>query len=276
LIEAKTKTGRSERHLISLDYRLRTLVAAIGDKPVTAITTAELQQELDRHNGSWNPTTVASVVQGWKIAFNFAIRRDWLVKNPANRLELPRKVREEPVVLSVHEARALMAATLFADRDPLLPECRVYLAIGMFAGLRPMKEMPHLDWSDVNLSAGTITVRAANAKARVRRIVTLEPNLVAWLRPLARPRGRVLRHSLEDLRRAARGVLGLPRWPADVLRHTFASYYFELHHDEARTKKQLGHRDDGRIFYDHYCKPVYPADARLFWSIAPPVGLLMP
>jgi integrase/recombinase XerD len=276
LIEAKTKTGRSERHLISLDYRLRTLVAAIGDKPVTAITTAELQQELDRHSGSWNPTTVASVVQGWKIAFNFAIRRDWLVKNPANRLELPRRVREEPVVLSVHEARALMAATLFADRDPLLPECRAYLAIGMFAGLRPMKEMPHLDWSDVNLSAGTITVRAANAKARVRRIVTLEPNLVAWLRPLARPRGRVLRHSLEDLRRAARGVLGLPRWPADVLRHTFASYYFELHHDEARTKKQLGHRDDGRIFYDHYCKPVYPADARLFWSIAPPVGLLMP
>jgi integrase len=273
VVAAKRKMVRSERHILSLDYRLRTLVKAIGDKPVTAITTQDLQQELERHP-DWNPTTIHSVVQGWKIALNFAIHRGYLVNNPATKLELPRIVREEPVVLSILEARTLLAATLFSDRDPLMPECRAYLAIGMFAGLRPMKEMPHLDWSDINLDAGTITVRAANAKARVRRIVTIEPNLVAWLRPLQRTRGRVLRHSLEDLRLAARRVLGLPRWPADVLRHTFASYYFELYHDEARTKKQIGHRDDGRVFYDHYCKPVYPAEAAAFWKIFPPVDVL--
>lgn len=273
VVEAKRKLGRSDCHIKSLDYRLRCLVEAIGDLPVTAITTAMLQDELDRHP-DWNPTTVNGVVQGWKIGLNFAIRRGYLVKNPAKPLELPQIIHEEPVVLSVYDARRLLAATLFSDRDPVLPDCRPYLAIGMFAGLRPLKEMGHLDWRDIDLEAGTITVRAKTAKARIRRIVRIEPVLTAWLRPIARERGLVLRRSVDELRAAARAVLGCPKWPTDILRHTFASYHFELYHDEARTKKQIGHRDDGRIFYDHYCRPIYPAACAEFWATVPPVGLL--
>jgi integrase/recombinase XerD len=131
-----------------------------------------------------------------------------------------------------------------------------------------------LDWRDINLDAGTITVRAKTAKARIRRIVMIEPVLAAWLRPIARPRGDVLRRSVDELRAAARGVLGCPKWPNDILRHTFASYHFELYHDEARTKKQMGHRDDGRVFYNHYCLPIYPAACAEFWASVPPIGLL--
>lgn len=273
VVAAKRKQGRSERHVLSLDYRLRQLTKAIGNKPVTAITTAQLQGELERHR-NWNPTTIHSTVQGWKIALNYAIRHGFLVNNPANKLELPRIVHEEPVVLSLRDVRKLLAATFFSDRDPVLPECRAYLAIGMFAGLRPEKEMAHLEWSDINLDARTITVRAKTAKMRVRRIVRIEPVLAAWLAPIWRKAGLVLRMPIAVLRRSVREVIEVPRWPADVLRHTFASYHFELHQDEARTKKQLGHRDDGRIFYDHYCKPVYPADAAQFWTINPPVALI--
>lgn len=273
LIESKKKGGRSDRHVASLDYRLRALAAALGDKPITAITTADLDEELRRHP-NWNATTVHSVVQGWKVALNFAIRREYLVRNPADKLELPRIVHEEPEVLSVLQVRKLMAATLFADRDPLLPQCRAYLAIGIFAGIRPLGELPFLDWQDINLDAGTITIRAATAKARVRRIVTMEPNLIAWLRPIAKERGSVLTRPVDELRLAARRVLNVTRWPADVMRHTFASYYFELHQNEQRTKKQLGHRDDGRVFYDHYCRPVEPSEATRFWNIFPPCDVL--
>lgn len=273
VVASKRKQGRSDRHVLALDYRLRQLIKAIGNKPVTAVTTMQLQGELERHR-NWSATTIHSTVQGWKIALNFAIRHGFLINNPANKLELPRIVHEEPVVLSLRDVRRLLAATLFTDRDPVLPECRAYLAIGMFAGLRPEKEMAHLEWGDINLDARTITVRAKTAKMRVRRIVRIEPVLAAWLAPLWRRAGLVLRLPVSTLRRSMREVIEVPRWPSDVLRHTFASYHFELHQDEARTKKQLGHRDDGRIFYDHYCKPVYPADAAQFWTINPPIALI--
>jgi integrase/recombinase XerD len=272
LVAWKRKTGRSERHVLSLDYRLRKLVAAIGDKPVTSITTQDLEGELGRH-ADWNATTVHSVVQGWKIALNFAVRRGYAVKNPADRLELPQIVHAEPVILTVTEARRLLASTLFRDRDPNLPKCRAYLAIGMFAGVRP-EEMQRLDWRQVDLGACTITILATNAKCRVRRIVIVEPVLREWLLPVSRACGPVLPEPLDVLRQSTRAVLGLSKWPQDILRHTFASYHFEKYHDEARTKKQIGHRDDGRVFYNHYCRPVYPADAAAFWSFYPPVGFL--
>lgn len=273
LIAFKTKTGRSERHVLSLDYRLRCLVSALGDKPVTSITTRELEQELDRHR-NWNPTTIHSVVQGWKIALNFAIRRGYLVKNPADRIEMPKIIHAEPTIFTVEEVRRLMAATLFADRHPLLPACRAYLAIGMFAGLRPESEIEPLEWKHVDLATATIRVKAANAKDRDRRIVEIQPNLAAWLRPIARSRGTVLTHPVAKLRAAARTVLGLTEWSADIMRHTFVSYHFGQFENEARTKKEVGHRDDGRIFYNHYMVPVSRPDARRFWSTVPPVALL--
>jgi integrase len=273
VVAAKRKSGRSERHLISLDYRLRRLVAGIGDQPITAITTDALQAEIDRHP-KWNPRTVHGVVQGWKIGFNFAIRRGWLLKNPADRLELPKIVHGEPEIFTVDEVRRLMAATLFRDRDPLLPACRAYLAIGLFAGLRPESEIAPLEWKHVDLETATIRVKAANAKDRDRRIVEIQPNLAAWLRPIVRRHGRVLTQPIDKLRAAVRNVLGLAEWPHDIMRHTYVSYHFGEFQNEAYTKKQVGHRDDGRIFYNHYMVPVTRAAARQFWATVPPVGLL--
>jgi len=214
------------------------------------------------------------VVQGWKIALNFAKRRGYLLHNPADRLELPRIIHDEPTIFSLAEVRALMAATLFADRHPLLPACRAFLAIGIFAGLRPESEIAPLEWKHVDLETATIRVKAANAKDRDRRIVEIQPVLAAWLRPIARRRGPVLTHPVAKLRAAARTVLGLKEWPHDIMRHTFVSYHFAEFQSEARTKKEVGHRDDGRIFYNHYMVPVSRAEARAFWSIVPPTALI--
>lgn len=272
LIEKKAKLGRSERHVKSLDYRLRQLIEALGNKPIISVTTTELADELERHR-DWKPVTIHSVVQGWKIFFNFAIRREYLTANPADRLELPKVIHDEPEIFTVEQVRRLMAATLFSDRHPLWPACRAYLAIGLFSGLRP-DEIGRLCWEQVDLGTSTIRVKAANAKDRDRRIVEIQPNLAAWLRPLARDRGPVLSHPLSELRVAARQILGLAKWPHDIMRHTFVSYHFAEFRSEAHTKREVGHRDDGRIFYNHYMVPVSRADARLFWATIPPVGLL--
>lgn len=272
LLGRKKKLGRSERHLKGLDYKLRCLSAAIGNKAVTSVTTRELEEELEAHP-DWKATTVHSTTQGWKVLFNFAIKRGYLTENPCNKLDLPPIVRDEPRILSVFDAKRLMAATLFRDRHPLLPDCRAYLSIGMFAGIRP-EEMVRLDWKQVDLATNTITVTGRNAKCRARRIVDISPNLAAWLRPIARTSGPVLRHPISDLRSAARSVLGFSEWPHDVLRHTFGSYHFGYHRNEALVKNQMGHSDDGRMFFHHYRVMVPPKHAADFWSITPPVGFL--
>lgn len=272
LTAAKTRKGCSERHVAALDYRLRSLIEGIGDQPITAITTAELQKEIGRHP-NWNPTTISTVVQGWKIALNYAVRCGYAVKNPADRLELPRKVRAEPRILTLDQAKKLMAATLFEDRNSMLPHCRAYLAIGMFAGIRP-EEMVRLDWEHVDLAAGAITILGANSKVRARRIVDISPNLAEWLRPVARPSGPVLEYPIEELRAAARGVLEWSEWPADILRHTFGSYFYAFHRNEALVKNQMGHSDDGRMFFHHYRVLIARPIAVIFWAIRPPVALL--
>jgi integrase/recombinase XerD len=273
VVARKAKLGRSDRHVAGLDYKLRCLVTAIGNKPITAITTADLQAEVEEHP-DWKPTTVHSTTQAWKIALNFAVKRGYLVENPANKLELPQIVHGEPSIFRVEEVKRLMAATLFSDRDSMLPECRAWLAIGMFAGLRP-SEIDRLEWQNVDLTTATIRVKAATAKDRDRRVVEMAPNLVAWLRPLARASGLVLRQPSAKLRAAARAVLGLKEWPADVMRHTYASYHFGAHQNEALTKQQMGHwGDDGRLLRHHYLVPVSKPVALKFWGTVPPVAFL--
>ncbi len=273
VVASKIDLERSEKHAKGIDYRMRKLIAAIGDKPVASITTDELARELKQHRGSWNATTVNSVVQQWKIAFNYAKDHGYLVNNPADRLELPRQIRKEPTSFSIKEVRTLLAATLFADCDPLRPACRAYLAIGLFAGLRP-EEIERLEWRHIDLPSATLRVPGANAKDRERRIVEIQPTLAAWLAPLVRRAGKVLTAPLAKLRVTARAILGLKAWPADIMRHTFVSYHFAHYQNEGYTKAQVGHRDDGRVFYHNYMVPKSRAEARLFWSTIPPVDVL--
>jgi integrase len=64
------------------------------------------------------------------------------------------------------------------------------LVIGAFAGLRA-SEVLRLDWQDVDLVRGLIHVASHKTKTARRRLVTIEPNLAAWLAPFAGRKGKV-------------------------------------------------------------------------------------
>ena len=145
----------------------------------------------------------------------YGIRRGWIADDPLRGLDPPAWRPSPPRTLTTEQAHALLAHA----PARLVP----YLAIGLLAGLRP-GELEALDWSAVDLDAGTILVLPETSKVRRARYVPICQRLAAILRPLARAEGRVCPSdkSLRLLRAEACKAAGVS-WSQDIMRHTYAT-----------------------------------------------------
>ena len=89
-----------------------------------------------------------------------------------------------------------------------------FLAIGLFAGIRPM-EIQRLSWKDI--SGQYIEVSAGKSKTRQRRLVEVLPSLSSWLQLGGELPARNKRKRLTALV----AKCGL-EWHQDIMRHSFA------------------------------------------------------
>jgi integrase len=107
------------------------------------------------------------------------------------------------------------------------PEIVPFVALGAFAGIRS-REIQRLDWADINLATGYITVSQGKAKTRGRRIIPILPALRAWLHLHHQESGQVCPYAnmskqivrlVSDVRKEG-GAIGRgdlpaqPVWPA--------------------------------------------------------------
>ena len=145
-----------------------------------------------------------------------------------------------------------------------------FIAIGTFAGLR-RAELERLEWSEVDLESGLITVQAVKAKSARRRFVKIRPNLASWLAPYAARRGMVTPGNCRKMLEATRVAAGIKHWPSNALRHSFASYHLAHFNDAAALALELGHTDAGLVF-QHYRQIVKPKDAERYWNLSPTAG----
>jgi integrase len=164
-----------------------------------------------------------------------------LDKNPVLRTVKPKLIDAPPEIFAVDELRSLLDT---ASRET--PDVLPMLAIGAFAGLRDA-EIKRLDWSEVDLARGHIEVTAAKAKSARRRLVPIQPNLAAWLRPYAMTKGPVVPVGARRKVERVRKVAALARWPKNGLRHSFASYRLADIHDAPRVASELGHTGPHRM-----------------------------
>ena len=151
--------------------------------------------------------------------------------------------------------KKLLTTTL--QEDPgMIP----YLAIGLFAGVRPM-EIERLQKPDI--TERYIEITAANAKTRKRRLVNIAANLKKWLKISEEllPTNKTKRLS-RILKKA-----GL-EWKPDIMRHSFASYHLVLHESADKTALEMGHRDTQMLFR-HYRELVTREEAKAYWEIKP-------
>jgi integrase len=98
------------------------------------------------------------------------------------------------------------------------------LALQAFAGLRTA-EVLRLEWSDVDLVRGIVTVAAHKSKTARRRLISIARNLAEWLRPYAQMSGLVCSTKTRNYHaeiEALRTSIDLATWPNNGLRHSFA------------------------------------------------------
>jgi hypothetical protein len=108
-----------------------------------------------------------------------------------------------------------------------------------------------LDWSEIHQVRGYFTVSAKKAKTARRRLIPIANNLAQYLRPYAGmiglvwPKGgRVYHKAINQLR----SEIGMPYWPQNALRHSFASYHLAKHCNASELMLYMGHTSTKQIF----------------------------
>lgn len=258
-VETRTKEGVSAVHLKDFKYRLEPFAKKYAKRLIVEMSTKDVDAWL--FSLKCAPQTRANHRRLLHNFFGFARGRGYCDENPVSRAAKVKLVRKAPGILSPADAAVLLAACP-AEIVPAV-------AIGLFAGLRTA-EIARLDWHEIDLQRGYIEVTAENAKSSQRRIVSITPNLRAWLLPHAKHSGPVRlseeRHKIRF--EAARVAAGIHVWPNNAARHSYASYHLALHEDSARTSSQLGHTNNA-VLYRHYREIARPEDGKDYFDIMP-------
>ncbi len=253
---AKEQDGASTRYLKDIKHRLGLFEADFGSRVVAEIQSSEIDDWLRGLKVAAQTRNNFRTVLG--TLFEFAMLRGYAPGNPTVKIAKAKVVRGAPEIFTP----AQMQTILEKAPNAFIP----YLAIGAFAGLRSA-EIERLDWSEIDLGQRLIHVKAEKAKTAQRRLVPISDNLAAWLAPHAITAGPVVA-SLREQREKTCEATKIP-WPANGLRHSFASYRLAHSKDAAATAAELGHSSPSML-YKHYRELVRPEVAAQWWQLLPP------
>src|SRR5215831_19687709 len=260
VLAVKRKDGLSLTYIDGLRFYLKKFCQDFGDRVIADIGVEELDKWL--RDLPVSPKTRADYRANIGVLFSYAARRRMIDFNPIPFTEKPKLIDVPPEIFTVNELRALLET---AKQEA--PDALPMLAIGAFAGLRDA-EIKRLDWHEVDLVRRHIEVKAAKAKSAQRRIVAMQPSLVAWLRPYGKMKGRLVPEGSRGKVDRVCDAAGLARWPKNGLRHSFASFRLAAIHDAPRVASELGHTSP-QMLYSTYRELVLPEEAERYWQIAP-------
>lgn len=167
-----------------------------------------------------------------------------------------------------------------------------YVALIIFAAIRPDSEIRYLTWDQINLEDGEI--RVIKGKRKKKRKVIMSKNLICWLRtcdrscPIYPSSDSVFKRRWAAVRRAAgfRGgtkvshskktdvlkkkkALEMERkpWVKDYGRHTGISCHVREFENTGKTATWAGTSKE--MIEEHYDGLVTGSQAKAFWSILP-------
>lgn len=164
------------------------------------------------------------------------------------------------------------------------------LALMLFAGIRPYelrgKKKPPVLWRQVDIDRREIHITKEQSKTGRARLIEGAPdNLWLWLETDERkdefnkpvcPSG--VRQALQQAQAAAgylkynedtRTWQRVREWPADALRHSFATYHVAAFNDTDRTSKLMGHEGRVELLHSTYRGLAREAEGKAYFEIGP-------
>ncbi len=256
------RTLLSSRQLRSIRNELEVLKKRFPSGLVSRFTPEQLTTYLERGNPSLK--TYKNRRGLLSTFFKFALQKDWILTNPVEKTPHHRinHRRGSAVTISAEQSTELMAYIEAYKGGALVP----HFALCLFAGIRPCiryGEISRLRPESVRLDTGTIHIEPEVSKVRMKRLVTIQPNLAAWLK--AYPLGvfPLIPVNSMNTRRKVFAKFGLTH---DVLRHTFISM-FVAKFRSMEAALQAGNSES--IIRKHYLDLKSPAEAEQFFGILP-------
>ena len=265
LREADFKQGNlSKRQFTSYRCELRALEIWFRGKTVAELTAQALTEFFKRGNASKKSYNNR---RGLISAFlKHGLLKDWVGENVITKVPYFRGVghrRGSAPTLNVKQCADIMTWAEENHGGALVP----FIALCLFAGIRPdlyEGEISKLEAKDVRLDTGVILIEPHVSKVRMKRNVTIQPNLAAWFRAYPLEEFPIMPYAFRRLRLKFRKQFGLSH---DVLRHTYISMFVGKFRSMGEAALQAGNSES--IIRKHYLDLKSTAEAEQFFSILP-------
>ncbi len=159
----RPNTYKLRKHLIH-----KHIVPHIGARPLEELTPDDIRFLVRRwKDDSVGATTQRTAFVTLSSALNIALREEKIDRNPCSTVPTPKPKRPEVVVLDGGQVMKLLGAA----RDV---QERALLALAITTGMR-QGEIFALSWDDVDLAAGTVSVRATLTEDLDGKLVRSDP-----------------------------------------------------------------------------------------------------
>ena len=254
----------SESHLVFMKRDLKRFVRSFPKSTVAELTAERL---INYFNLGKPSLKTYNNRRGIVSTFlKFAFQRGWISENPIAKVPHHRIRRKRGAVATLSTAKAaeLMAAVEALDGGRFVP----FFALCLFAGIRPCLrtgEILRLKPEDVNLETGFIFVSADVSKVREPRKVTIQPNLIAWLKAYPpTDEHPIVPKNLQHIRARIAKAHGLSH---DIMRHTFISMFVAKFRSIGEAAIQAGNSE--AIIRKHYLDMKSQTEAEEFFGIMP-------
>lgn len=281
--------GRSENYVDQKQNSVSRLADWFGpETKVADITKDQMRAWCRGDKGDFSPfagkdtsrTTKSAELTFCKAFFNHCVAMDYIDTNPCEGIKSFGKEKKEVVALDIDKAQEFLDIAKAHSNEALC-----YIALSLFAGLRPEELRPkdgekdqvrweHFTWRTDGYS--TLAINYGTGKMSTRRVIELPDNLVKIIKPIAQESGPVIESSyaqwrgIKDYLRAKAGykVFGhhfkhidlelskvsndTNRTPyvRDVLRHTAITYRLEIVQNKDAVAMWAG--NSPKVIDEHY------------------------